>query len=180
MGQKRAGKDTLAGFLIEEHGFVRLAFADRLREALLEIDPLVGRGDLRVSDVISSVGWEGAKGLPAGVEIRRLLQHVGVTARGLREDVWAAPVVEAAQKIRSGGILREVPAPVVVTDVRFPDEADAIRAAGGKIVRVDRPGLPDDDGHVSEHAWRDVEPDFLVLNDGSLDDLRAKAKILAV
>jgi hypothetical protein len=180
MGQKRSGKDTVAGFLTADHGFVRLAFADALRDALLKVDPYVGRGDLRVSDLIGAVGWEGVKGSPAGPEVRRLLQEFGVAVRAVREDAWVAVVMRDAATIREGG--PGTPSPVgrsvVVTDVRFPDEAAAIRAAGGVIVEVRRPGLPDDDGHVSEHAWRGIEPRFVIENSGTLDDLRERATTL--
>jgi hypothetical protein len=49
--------------------------------------------------------------------------------------------------------------PTVVTDVRFPNEIEKIRALGGVIVRIDRAGHQAANGHVSEFAWQDTPPD---------------------
>lgn len=191
VGRKRSGKDTFASFLTQDHGFVRLAFADRLKDAALAVDPLIGKGDLRLSDYVGTVGWETAKAVP---EVRRFLQELGVAVRlHVRADAWVAPVVEEANRLRAPGPdfidlpdgwmerTTEPGFPVVVTDVRFLNEVQAIRDAGGLIVRIDRPSLPDDgDAHVSEHEWRSVVPDFTVENrDGELDDLRTLAAIIA-
>lgn len=173
MGQKRSGKDTFAGFLVERHGYVRLAFADALRDALLRVNPLVGRGHLRVSDVIATVGWEGAKGSPSGPEIRHLLQEFGMAVRDTDPDFWIRSVM------RRSAALREDGTPVVVTDVRFPNEADAIERQGGILVRIDRPGLPDDDQHPSEYAWRGVLPKFRIDNDADLTKLGRDADAIA-
>lgn len=174
MGQKRSGKDTVAIHLVGRHGFARVAFADRLKKAALDLDPFVGmvpmRGNLspieptRLKDVVDYWGWEQAKEIP---EVRRTLQRLGVAMRHVQVDVWVnATMIDAA---RAGD-------DVVVTDVRFPNEATAIRKFGGYLVRVDRPGLPDDDGHVSEHAWRSITPDYVVNNDGDLEHLAEEVR----
>ena len=40
-GMKRSGKDSTAEILQRNYGFSRLAFADKLREALLALNPSV-------------------------------------------------------------------------------------------------------------------------------------------
>ncbi|MDG4792713.1 hypothetical protein [Micromonospora sp. WMMD1082] len=145
MGKKRAGKDTIAARLVEAHGFRQYAFADALRECALIADPIVtpldtvGRS-LRLSDVVSAVGWEEAK---AHREVRRTLQQFGVSVRHLDPHFWVRVVMdEVAHRSQ----------PVVITDVRFPNEADAIEAAGGVLWRVTRPGQDESDQHISETA----------------------------
>jgi hypothetical protein len=168
MGQKRSGKDSLASFLVSRHGFRRLAFADRLKAIALHTDPLVDADASlgRLSDLIYRLSWEGAKEHP---EVRGYLQSLGVAVREhLGEDTWIRPVIEEASRLQNA----------VVTDVRFPNEAEAIRAAGGFIVRVNRLLVPDTDRHVSEHAWRSVAPDAVVSNDEDLGALAAKASLL--
>lgn len=59
----------------------------------------------------------------------------------------------------------------VITDVRFPDEADYVKSKGGVLVRVVRPGVEAVNGHVSEHAIPHGSENIVLLNDGSLDDL---------
>jgi hypothetical protein len=168
MGQKRSGKDSAASFLGSRHGFHRLAFADRLKAVALATDPIVDAHVSlgRLSDLIHRRGWEGAKEHP---EVRAYLQDLGVAVREhLAEDAWISPVMAEAATYRDS----------VVTDVRFPNEAEAIRAAGGFIVRVNRPYLPDLDGHVSEHAWRSVTPDAVLANSSDLGALAAKTSLL--
>lgn len=59
---------------------------------------------------------------------------------------------------------------VVQESVRFPNEAEAIRALGGLVVRVERPGVGPVSDHVSELP--PAEPDFVIRNNGTLADLR--------
>lgn len=177
MGAKRSGKDTLAGFLVEDHGFTRLAFADKLKDFLLDVNPLTGRSGFRVRDAVDLVGWDEAKETP---EVRRLLQEVGLAAREhLGPRVWLDPVMQEADRIRwskggNGG-------PVVITDVRFANEWQAVKEAGGILVRVVRSGVTRDDAHVSESlAWDPSVPvDVTIANSEGLDKLRADAGWLA-
>jgi len=143
IGRKGSGKDFTANALIRQIGFTRLAFADRVREFVLDADPFVGHGSLRVSDLVASVGWDRAKVHP---EIRRALQTCGMAARALDANVWLRPVMEAAADFRTLGM------PVVITDVRMHAEVQAIRDAGGIFVEVRRDGLTTDtaDAHITE------------------------------
>lgn len=170
MGQKQAGKDTFAALLRDTQGYERWALADPLRAALLRTDPFIGRGTLRVSDAVCAHGWDGAK--RQHPEVRRLLQDFGVSIRALDEDFWCRRVVPKAATLARMGY------PQVITDVRFPNEVAAVRKAGGSLVRIIRPGLPDDDRHESENAWRDTVPDFTVTNDKTTDDLRKIAEFV--
>lgn len=61
---------------------------------------------------------------------------------------------------------------VVISDVRFPNEADAIREWGGQVWRVVRPGMPLVEAHVSETAMDDYVVDHVIPNDGTLEDLK--------
>lgn len=63
----------------------------------------------------------------------------------------------------------------IITDVRFPNEAEAIRAAGGIVFKVVRPSLGvSDDEHPSETSVDLIEADHTIINDGTLADLRTK------
>lgn len=177
MGQKQSGKDTFGRLLVERHRFERFAFADALKVAALRVDPLLWTDfevypalEYRLSDAVEEKGWDEAKTYQ---EVHRFLQEFGVAIRSLDEDFWLRQVMGRAGALASMGY------PVVVTDVRFQNEAQAIRDAGGVLVRVDRPGLPDEDRHVSENAWRSVTPDYSVVNDGPVGDLAAPADFIA-
>lgn len=185
IGKKRSGKDAFASRLVEAHGFQRLAFADPLKAAVLDANPILSveldethlfpeslpAQHPRLRWVVAEIGWERAKELR---EVRRLLQATGVAMREhVDPELWVWPVLDKVIWHRADD------EPVVVTDVRFPNEAQAIRRDGGKLVRVVRPGVPSDDRHVSETALDDYRVDYVATNGGSLDDLRNVADHLA-
>ena len=175
-GLARSGKDTAAAWLVEHHGFTRFAFADIMKDAVYTLDPLVEVSDpadlgglhmhARLSQVVDTYGWEGAKDYP---DVRRLLQRFGTEmGRGLfGEDFWVDLMAHrVAQADPPGGI--------VFTDVRFANEADKVcNHFGGYVVRIVRPsveGLPGETGRHASEAL-DLEADITIINDGTPDDL---------
>lgn len=161
-GRKRAGKDTFAKRLVDQHGFTRMAFADNVRKVALAIDPIIGwvDGPVRLSTLVGLGGWEPAKEFP---EVRRILQRIGTEGiRSLQPDFWIRQVLDHMPD-----------GPVVITDVRFPNEADAIKMAGGVVIRVNRPGLFSDDQHSSESAMDNYRYNEIVQNEGTVKDLYA-------
>ena len=62
---------------------------------------------------------------------------------------------------------------VVITDVRFPNEAALIRQLGGQIWQIRRPGYEaGGTGHASDTDGSEFRPDVVLENFGSLEDLR--------
>lgn len=157
-GYARSGKDTVAAILAED-GWERRAFADPLREMLLRLNPIAD-GELRVQDLVSLYGWDDAKTLYP--EIRELLQRLGTEAGReiLGDDIW----VKTTLSTMSGG-------KYVITDCRFPNEADAIRAAGGQVWRIHRPGFGPVNAHATENSMESYKFDAHIHNDGDLYDL---------
>lgn len=90
-------------------------------------------------------------------------EHVG-------EASWVDPVRRGAEAIDG---------PVVITDVRFPNEADLIEGMGGQLLRVVRPGQVADDTHVSEVILDTRPVHSHVFNYADVDDLHRKADWLA-
>jgi hypothetical protein len=165
LGRARVGKDTAAAILARKWGHERLAFADPLRAIAADVDPYVAEGygyePMRYAHVVAAVGYDRAKGV---AEVRQFLQRLGVAVRDhLGEDVWVRALesrVEALDALQ----------PVVLTDVRFPNEVDYARDAGMVVVRLTRSGAGAGE-HVSETALDGVDADFTYANDGSLDAL---------
>ena len=132
-GYARSGKDAAAEVLVKEFGYTRVAFADKLREFLYALNPVVisewdekaGMANVRVQQVIDYFGWNGYKNSQYGDEIRSLLQRLGTEAG--RETLWDSIWIDAAfHDLDESG-------KYVITDVRFPNEADAIKQRGGSI-----------------------------------------------
>lgn len=175
-GFARSGKDEAAQALVEE-GFIQVAFADKLREMLYALNPIVEQSwhvgtdleiypdTLFVQDVIDRYGWGGYKETRYGSEIRRLLQRLGTEAG--RQTLWDSIWIDAA--------LTGLPenAKVVVSDARFYNEFDAVRKRGGRVWRIERPGVGPANDHASEMEAIDYPHFELTLNnDGTLEDWR--------
>jgi hypothetical protein len=167
-GFARSGKDAAAAALVAD-GWERRAFADPLKEMLYILNPLLPSG-YRVQQLVNAFGWDNAKVEP---EVRSLIQRLRTEAgRGvLGEDVWVRATMFAYPRDRD----------VVLSDVCFENEAEAIRAAGGRVIRIVRPGVEAVNGHVSERALVDSGFDFdhVLVNDGTLEQLHSAIREVA-
>lgn len=76
-------------------------------------------------------------------------------------EIWR---VAAEQHLKVGH-------PVVCTDVRFQHELDVIHQLGGRVIRIERPGVDLDDLHESEVKMLGLVVDHTIMNDGSIEDL---------
>ena len=165
IGKKRAGKDTVADHLVRRYAYTRIAFADPLKELAYEIDPAIGSatlaGETGLRGVVDAYGWDGAKSLS---EVRCFLQRLGVAMRERDEDYW---LDQAAEKIAAA---KRWNLPVVVTDVRFANEANYLAGCGFTLVRVTRPGTGGD-SHISETELDDYPAEHTIHNSGTLPAL---------
>lgn len=168
-GFARVGKDTAANVLVEEFGFTKIAFADKLKEFLYTQNPIVGTygGDIYyLQELIDDYGWEGAKDTLHSPEVRRLLQRTGTEAgRGVVGDnVWVDALL--------GGL--DDDAKIVVPDCRFLNEIESVRSKGGYMWRVVRSGVDATNGHVSEGEHLKFGGYSLTLdNNGSEEEFEA-------
>lgn len=67
---------------------------------------------------------------------------------------------------------------VIVGDVRFLNEAEAIEDAGGQVWRVTRESMDEKSSHVSEHELDSYGFDVYFKNNGSIQALKDSVKIL--
>lgn len=168
-GAARHGKDSAANALVAKYGFVKLGFADAVREMALAIDPYVSTGQnrhftegdtsfARYTDVLRAVGYETAKSYD---DVRRLLQRIGTEGGRavLGDDVWVDAMVRKLGALSSGLPISEN---IVICDVRFENEASLIKQFGGYLIRVTRPNF--DNGlpplHASETAVATLPVDY--------------------
>lgn len=166
-GYARVGKDTVADILVKEFGFKKVAFADKLREFLYTLDPVV-LWDPNVEPIpyipsymplrwiIDEHGWDGYKDTGWALHIRQYLQRLGTECgRELIDDnIW----VNAAFGEGNGQ-------DIVIPDTRFFNEATAIKARKGVVFRVERPGVGPINNHPSETALDRWNFDGIIHND---------------
>ena len=161
-GYAQSGKDTFASILVEKYGYSRIAFADKIRDFLYGINPMVGCSPTGyLQDLVNLVGWDKAKQEP---QVRRLLQDLGISARDLiSEDIWVTAALSSVSKDQR----------IVITDVRFENEAAMIKSMGGQLWRVKRSGVGPVNDHVSESEMDGYKVDQIFVNNGTLEELQA-------
>jgi hypothetical protein len=182
MGRMRSGKDTVALRLVTEHSYTRVAFADPLKVMAEMLNPFVTSDEddwdlpgLRLSEVLEGHGgWEKAK--DRFPEVRRILQSMGQSIRAVDPDYWVRLLLAKVDNADKWNL------PVVVTDVRYRNEAEALKARGFRMVRVIRPdSVTTDtpaDRHESERGLDRWVPDVALLNASSLAELHRRADML--
>jgi hypothetical protein len=192
-----SGKDTIADYLVGFHGYRRDSFAGTLKDAVAAVfgwdrELLEGRTpEARAWREQVDPWWAERLGMP-NLTPRWVLQYWGteVCRKGFHDDIWIA-ALEARLSRRTDN--------TVISDVRFPNEIQSIRNAGGKIVWVKRGELPvwyqaaknanwgditaqeilaDIGVHISETAWVGTEFDAVINNNGTIEELYTQVKSL--
>ena len=176
VGYIGAGKGTVRDILVRNHGYHGFAFADALKDSVATIFTWprgLLEGDSNASRAFRErvdVWWSNKLGYE--VTPRLILQKMGTEAcrHGIADNIWIAALEKRIAGYED----------VVISDCRFPNEIDFIRSAGGIIVRVKRGDDPTPEElsklHISETAWNSYEPDYVIHNEGSLDDLKDHVK----
>lgn len=174
-GYAGAGKDTVGDILIQKHGYRRVAFADKIKSILYDINPSIDGIPLR--DMVNENGWSVAKAHP---EVRRLLQETGIAGRNfLGEDIWIweslGEVVYSEGNLNpDGGLNNTIKENIVVTDVRFENEAKFIKEFGGQVWQVVRDGVKPINDHISEVDLIGYDFDKVITNNGTREYLEAQ------
>lgn len=187
-GKPGVGKDTIADLLAPAHGFERIAFADALRREICEawrIDqrwlterdtkewplPLLAVG---MSADTGFVRWcmEQGESLTEPRSPRWAMQNWGDYKRRLQPDYYAAIVARWVG--RQIGVSRSR---IVVTDLRYPIEHEALRHHGVKVLRVIRTSTTELQACTASHSSEQnsaIRADWELFNEGDdIEKLRA-------
>ncbi len=162
-GAAGSGKDLAVAPLVDQ-GWVVVKCADPLWEALEAMDLMVFYLGcyVNLNGVIAKLGREETKRqVPV---VRGYLQRLGteVGRDMISPYVWANILSDRlADKF-------DAEISVAVTDVRFEEEAEVLGYHGGKLIRIERPGVEPLD-HKSEH--QQLEYDWTIVNDGTVAKL---------
>lgn len=163
MGKARSGKDTVADYLQGEHSFGRYAFADPMKD-MLE----AAFGDkFRNGDRERPIAW-------LGKSPRQLMQSLG-TEWGRDEvhpDLWVLIANEAWQVSKARG------ESLVVSDVRFANEAQWIVDQGGVLIEIVRDNAEPVNAHLSENVDLDQFPRYVVDNNLTFASLYHQVELL--
>ncbi len=199
-GQAGVGKDTVADVLVARCGFAKVSLADPMKRFCEQVygftrDELWGPSPMRNRPRVD-IG---------GLTARRALQTLGTEwGRACFENTWIAIALRTASTLLRPALEGDAPwlySPsmgsylgpefgppvrgVVIPDIRFANECEAIKAAGGKVIRITRP-VPGLEGAAAQHAseleqqgMSDDAFDGVIQNEGSLESLRTRALLWA-
>lgn len=198
-GHAGAGKDTAASYIINVHtgNGTAAAFADALRAevcAAFSVDlstlscratketPLPALALANCSDtgfVQRVVAHYAGSARDGGIKGERVSLHAPRSPREIMQ-LWGTEYRRHAEPNYWIDRMRERIATasddlslLVITDVRFANEAALVRELGGKLMQITRPGTAEAaTPHVSETSGAQFAPDAEVVNRGSLDDFR--------
>jgi hypothetical protein len=163
-GKAGSGKSTAAEYLETTHGYNLFAFSDTLKEVAclafgFSEEQLYGR----------------LKEIPDprfGKSPRWCLQYLGTDIlRSVWPGIWIWHMRREIMDFLSINGQR----PIVITDVRFRDEAEALKRMGAVLVRLERAEAGAKNGiseHVSEmdlDGWEGF--DCLIVNNGTREQL---------
>jgi len=185
-----SGKDTAADYLVNFHEFRRDSFAATLKDAVAAVfgwdrELLEGRTKQAREWREQVDPWWAERLKKPALTPRLVLQLWGteVCRRSFHDDIWIASLESRLRNSRDN---------IVISDCRFPNEINSIKQAGGKVVWVQRGELPSwhimaakaNRGdivaaeklkqlgiHASETAWVGTDFDYIVDNNGTVDDL---------
>src|SRR5690606_18878251 len=172
-GPRGTGKTTLAQYLADHHRFTRMSLATPIKRIIAECPRnsyeryqylLRWAAELFPGRIVLQARFatEAARVFAAERDPGRRAQLLGTdVARALDQEVWIRYLLEHLP-----------PGPVVVDDVRFVNECEALRAAGFRLVRLTappdvlaarlaaRPSERRDGGHPSEHGLEGLSHDY--------------------
>lgn len=197
-----SGKDTAADYLVNFHGFRRDSFANTLKDAVAFVfgwdrTLLEGRTkQAREWREQVDTWWAERLGMP-NLTPRWVLQYWGtdVLRNHFHDDIWIASLENKLRKSTDD---------IVISDVRFPNEIEAIKRAGGMVVRIKRGPDPEwyslaeavnlgpkhigwalaknslsaYNVHPSEWAWVGQNFDHIITNDSTIDEFCSRIKDL--
>lgn len=155
-GKARSGKDTAGKFLIDTYEYYRFAFADPLKKACAEMFgiPLNHFYDDDLKELVNPF-W--------GISPRVMAQKLGTDCGReiFFDDIW---IRRAEMELKNHKY-------VVITDVRFENEAEFIRSNGGVLIHIQRDGAQQVNAHKSENGVAVADTDYTVFNNWSIDKL---------
>jgi hypothetical protein len=190
VGSSGSGKSTAAHHLVSRHEFVRVRFAQPLKDMLIALG-------LSLEDVDGSTDHRAKPhDLLCGRSPRHALQTLGTEWRDMIDKrLWSNITEARIKQLIASGVSK-----IVVDDLRFPHELDMLARLGATVIAIRRPDIEVNEvtrivslwslnkwlrplqhvakvlvgitpHHLSEVQWFDMPADFSVYNTADVDDM---------
>lgn len=160
-GHARCGKDTMANMLVDKYAFVKLSFASPIRDFVAHCCGL----SLKEMEVVKEKPHPNLLGKSPRYAMQTLGTEWGRMIIG--NNFWVNLCLEKAKELSDSGLN------VVVPDVRFDNEARAIKDSGGMIIKILRPSKEKIElaSHESEKGVSKWFIDDIVWNESKPEDM---------
>ena len=169
-GHKFSGKSTVARLLHYATGYPVVSFADKLKDMCCvlsgctreQLEDYDFKETQLVPDYLRPYCLNAEK-----PTFRAFLQHFGSEVmRGVNDNIWIDCTLSNCGEN------------AIISDCRFPNEAKAVKARGGIVIKVVRPDAQAKDSHQSETQIDEIEADYTLWNDSTLGNLVANVDSL--
>jgi hypothetical protein len=181
-GYAKSGKDTVAEMIQEIHPdkWEVKKFSGKLKviASILTGIPAHQFEDQEFkSSMLGEEWWKNYGDFYHQTTVRDFLQILGTDAirNGLHTNAWVNALMADYKPKKMS---EYNPSSWIITDCRFPNEAEAIKDRGGMIVRIDRPGIAPVNAHPSETALDKWDFDYKIANASDLISLKQSVQIL--
>lgn len=183
-----SGKDTIADYLIKNHTFHKISFADKLKDSVSAMfswdrELLDGKtNESRKWREEVDAYWTSETGRT--ITPRLVLQEFGTECmrNGFYDGIWVS--------LTKKKIIENPNMNFVLPDTRFPNEAKMLYDIGGEVWHVKRGadpawfseyqelGVEPTDVHPSEWAWAQTKFKHIINNNGTIPELKDQVRDL--
>ena len=169
-GHKFSGKSTVTNMLSEMLGYETHSFADKLKDVTCvlsgctreQLEDYDFKENELVPDYLRPYCLNADK-----PTYRAFLQRFGSEVmRGVNDNIWIDCTLSNCGEN------------AIISDVRFPNEAKAIKERGGIIVKVVRDNVTTSDTHQSETMIDSIDAEYVLVNTKSIETLRGAVRSL--
>jgi hypothetical protein len=167
-GKKRSGKDVVADYLVANYAFEKKKIADDLKTVIKLLfnftsqqleddtkDHIDARWNITPRTAMQFIGTDIMQ-----FEIQKIMPHIG---RNFWIDSFLKKIANTER--------------LVISDIRFKHEYEAIKHASTKfiMIRLERPDHNNQqDQHSSETEFTEIPADITIKNDGTIEDLTSQ------
>jgi hypothetical protein len=174
LGKKNSGKTTIANYLVCDHNFVEYAFAEPLKK----ISSIFGFTDTQLYGTQKD---KATNNDDLNISAREFMQKFGTEIcreilPSIIPDMDLSPFKNIWIKLMLNFVKKNSNKKICIQDIRFCNEADAVKSKQGILIKIIRKNNTDDEfsTHKSEIEIDKITPDFIIENDGTIDDMYKK------
>lgn len=186
-GYKGSGKDTFADYIVQNDNYIKIAFADYIKNALMELFDWDISSFEQHNKEVEDTYW--------GTTPRMMCQQLGTDFLRIhcKDKISQKFLLPNNEEYKSSFHIKRInkdiikyyninsETKIVITDIRFQDEADYVKKLGGIVVKINRPNLKKNafSNHSSESNIDNINNiNFQIDNSGTISQFIKKIRLI--